>query len=147
MALDGVALAFDYGGRRIGVAVGQAITGTATPLAVVGNGHQGPNWIEIDRLIKSWMPTALVVGLPITETGEDQPMTHASRAFGVELAKRYQLPVHHQDERFSSRESEAEFKRLRQQGMARKKDAAMLDAAAAKRILERWLSGVGGSVA
>lgn len=139
MALDGVALGFDYGGKRIGVAVGQSITGTATPVAVVGNGPQGPHWVEIDKLVKAWMPRALVVGLPITEAGDDQPMTRACRDFAAALGARFNLPVALQDERLTSRESEAAFKHMRQQGLARKKDAAMLDAAAARRILERWL--------
>lgn len=139
MALHGVALGFDYGGRRIGVAVGQSITGTASALAVIGNGPQGPNWADLDKLVREWRPQALVVGLPVTEQGFDQAITTASRAFADSLGQRYQLPVHLQDERFSSRESEASFKLLRQEGLARKKDAKMLDAAAAKRILERWL--------
>lgn len=139
MTLDGVALGFDYGGRRIGVAVGQSITGTASALAVVSNGPQGPNWPDLDKLVREWRPKALVVGLPVTEQGFDQAITTASRAFADQLAQRYQLPIHLQDERFSSRESEASFKLLRQEGLARKKDAKMLDAAAAKRILERWL--------
>lgn len=142
MTLNGVAFGFDYGGRRIGVAVGQSITGTASALAVISNGPQGPNWAELDKLVREWRPAALVVGLPVTVEGFDQAITTASRAFADTLATRYQLPIHLQDERFSSRESEAQFKQLRQDGLARKKDAAMLDAAAAKRILERWLQGI-----
>jgi len=139
MPIDGVALGFDYGGKRIGVAVGQSITGTATPIAVVGNGPQGPNWAEMDKLVKAWMPVALVVGLPITEAGDDQPMTRLARDFAKQIGTRYAKPVFLQDERLTSRESESAFRIMRQQGLARKKDAAMLDAAAARRILERWL--------
>lgn len=135
-----IVLGFDYGLRRIGVAVGQRITGTASAIAVVRNSDGGPDWIGCDALLKAWRPQALVVGLPLGRDGDDQPMTHAARAFSTLLQARYQLPVHMADERFTSRAADAEFVAARRAGLARRKDAAMLDAQAARRIVEQWLS-------
>jgi putative Holliday junction resolvase len=78
--------------------------------------------------------------LPLGRDGHDQPMTHAARAFAATLAQRYGLPVHLADERFTSRAADAEFVAARRAGLARRKDAAMLDAQAARRIVEQWLS-------
>lgn len=135
-----VVLGFDYGLRRIGVAVGQRITGTASAIAVVRNADNGPDWPACDTLVRTWRPQALVVGLPLARDGHDQPMTHAAREFAATLEARYALPVHLADERFTSRAADAEFVAARKAGLARRKDAAMLDAQAARRIVEQWLS-------
>ena len=137
---DLAVLGFDYGLRRIGVAVGQRITGTATALAIVRNSDAGPDWPALDGLLKTWRPQALVVGLPLTREGNEQPMTHAARAFAEQLRTRFALPVHFADERFSSRAAGANFAEARRAGHARKKDAAMLDAQAARCIVEQWLN-------
>jgi putative Holliday junction resolvase len=135
-----VVIGFDYGLRRIGVAVGQRITGTASAIAVLRNADSGPDWAACDAVLKTWRPQALVVGLPLAREGHDQPMTHAARAFAAILEQRYALPVHLADERFTSRAADAEFVAARRAGLARRKDAAMLDAQAARRIVEQWLS-------
>ncbi|MBK6725865.1 MAG: Holliday junction resolvase RuvX [Xanthomonadales bacterium] len=134
-----VVLGFDYGLRRIGVAVGQRITHTASALAVMRNHESGPDWAACDALIKTWRPQALVVGLPLARDGHEQAMTHAARAFAALLRQRYAVPVHLADERFTSRAADAEFVAARRAGLARRKDAAMLDAQAARRIVEQWL--------
>ena len=135
-----VVLGFDYGLRRIGVAVGQRITGTASAIAVLRNTDSGPDWAACDTLLKTWRPQALIVGLPLDRDGHDQSMTHAARAFAATIGPRYGLPVHLADERFTSRAADAEFVAARRAGLARRKDAAMLDAQAARRIVEQWLS-------
>lgn len=140
MPESGVVLGFDYGLRRIGVAVGQHITGTASAIAVLRHADSGPDWPACDALLKTWQPQALVVGLPLARDGHDQPMTQAARGFAATLAQRYALPVHLADERFTSRAADAEFVAARRAGLARRKDAAMLDAQAARRIVEQWLS-------
>lgn len=133
-------LGFDYGARRIGVAVGQRLLGTATPVAVVPNGAQGPQWDRIDSLIRDWRPDALVVGHPLTLTGEEQPASHGARRFGAALAQRYGLAVIEQDERYSSREAGARFAHARNAGQRRQKDAALLDAMAAQVIVESFFA-------
>ncbi len=135
-----VVLGFDFGLRRIGVAVGQRITGTASAVAVLRNTDNGPDWSACDALLKSWRPQAIVVGLPLARDGHDQPMTVAAREYAQQLEQRYRLPVHLVDERFTSRAADAEFVEARRAGLARRKDAAMLDAQAARRIVEQWLS-------
>ena len=88
----GYTLAFDYGLRRIGVAVGQATTCTASNLQTVRNGRS-PDWAAIDRLIREWRPKQLLVGLPLGPEGEETDMSKACRQFGEELGRRYTLPV------------------------------------------------------
>jgi len=134
-------LGFDYGGKRIGMAFGQRITATATPLAVVANSADGPNWSEIDRAVREWQPDALVVGLPLSMSGDEQEMTRASRTFAASVAKRYSLPVHEQDERLSSVEAGRRFAEARRAGTKRQKHAAGLDSVAAQIIVETFLAG------
>ena len=129
-------LGFDYGDRRIGIAVGQSFTGTAQPVAVVGNGEKGPEWTRIDALVREWSPQALVVGRPLTVDGDEQPITRRARAFGDSLVERYKLPVVPQDERYSSREASARFAEARKAGAKRKSDSALHDAIAAQVIVE-----------
>jgi putative holliday junction resolvase len=137
-----VVLGFDYGGRRIGVAVGQGITGTATALAVVPNGAQGPDWNAIDKLVREWKPARLLIGLPLTVAGGEQAASQAARAFGQALQQRYGLTVDQHDERYSSRAAGAAFAQARSRGEARRKDAALLDAQAARVILEAYLAHI-----
>jgi len=137
----GLVLGFDHGGRRIGVAIGQAITASATALAVVRNSPQGPDWASIDQIIRQWQPTRLVIGLPLTMDGDHQNSSKAAQAFGRALADRYRLPVFEQDERLSSRIVGGEFALARSRGEAKRKPAALLDAQAARLIVERFLAG------
>lgn len=129
-------LCFDFGMRRIGVAVGQTVSTTASPLDVLGN--DGGLWARIEELLSQWQPHALVVGIPLTEDGQPQPMTDAARRFARRLHGRYGLIVHHADERHSSRIAEARFREQRQRGGARRSASSKEHAVAAQVILERW---------
>lgn len=135
----GCCLGFDFGLRRIGVAVGQTLTASARPLATVNHGD-APDWARIDALLREWRPVALVVGLPLGLDGGEQPITRRARAFGVALTERSGLPVHYHDERYSSREADARFVAQRQAGTKRRRHAADLDAMAAAIILESWFA-------
>lgn len=134
----GYILAFDFGLRRIGVAVGQFTTMTATSLETVSNG-KAPDWAAIDRLVKEWKPARFLLGLPLGAEGEETAMSGASRRFARRLEDRYSLPVHFQDERLSSRAAQARFVEMRAQGSLKKKHARDLDAMAAQIFLENWL--------
>jgi len=125
-------MGFDYGSKRIGVAVGQTLTATARPLAIVLVKNQQIDWARITALIQEWQPDALVVGLPKHADGSDSTSTVAARRFSRQLQGRYQLPVHTIDERLSS---VAAAERISPKGKG--KD---LDAVAAQIILETWLS-------
>jgi putative Holliday junction resolvase len=133
------ALGFDYGARRIGVAVGNALTGTARALEVIANGAQGPDWPRVDALMREWRPQILVVGLPLTMEGGEQKNSAAARAFAAQLDEKYKLPTQLVDERLSSREAAQRFAQRRASGSARRKQAATLDAVAAEVIVEQWL--------
>lgn len=135
-------LGFDVGTRRIGVALGNTLSRSARPLAVIGAGEQGPDWSAIDLQVRRWRPHRLVVGDPLTLAGEVQAITRRARAFAAEIAARYGLPVDLVDERSTSREADRVFARRRRAGASRRKDAAGLDAVAASLILERWLQAL-----
>jgi len=135
---SGTIIAFDYGLRRIGVAVGQTVTSTASVLEVVAASEQ-PDWQSITRIVEAWKPAALVVGLPLAEDGGDTEMSNGARRFGRQLEGRYGKPVFYQDERLTSRGAEQRFASARSRGGMRRKDAALKDAMAAQIILENWL--------
>ncbi len=98
-------LGFDYGSKKIGVAVGQELTRSSTPLKTLRNSGGDPDWRAIGELIEQWRPAALVVGIPLNMDGSEQPMTAAARRFVRRLEGRYGLPVHAADERLSSIEA------------------------------------------
>lgn len=133
-------LAFDYGLRRIGVAVGQDVTASASPVGVVANGEGGIDHDRIKALISEWHPTTLVVGMPTHADGSPGAMTEAVDAFIAEL-RQYGLPVATVDERYSSIEAEQALKNARQQGSRGRISKQDIDAAAAVFIAERYLAG------
>ena len=140
-ASRGTLLAFDFGIRRTGVAVGQTETRTANPLTTIRTTGE-PAWREISKLVEEWRPCALVVGLPLDAGGEETEMSRAARRFGRGLEKRFSITVYYMDERLTSRLAESQFADLRARGGARRKEARSLDALAAKIILENWLQSL-----
>jgi len=120
-------LAFDFGLKRIGVAVGEAELGTAHPLP----GIAAPGFAAIERLVREWQPSTLVVGLPVAAHGEHALAGRVQR-FARQLAGRFRLPVETVDERYSSVEAE---RRLR--GAKRKP----VDSVAAQILLEQYFHG------
>lgn len=130
-------LGFDFGLKRIGVAVGQEMTGTASALTTVAARDGKPDWDAISRLIHEWQPDAVVVGLPLNMDGSDHELSRRARRFGNQLHGRYNLPAHFIDERLSSLEAEALLKGGLRQKAYRKED---IDKLAARVILETWLS-------
>ena len=126
-------LAFDYGLRRIGVAVGNTLSNTSTPLTTLTARDGVPNWQDVARLITEWQPTQLVVGEPLNMDGTDSDMAVNARRFSRRLAERFALPCELIDERLSSEEANE----LRQaDGYQR----VGLDAAAAQVILQTWIN-------
>lgn len=134
----GTIIAFDFGYRRIGVAVGQTLTGSATPLAVVPVANK-PDWQAITVIISEWKPAAIVVGLPIDKEGGETELSKAARRFGRQLEGRFGVSVSFEDERLTSFGAEQRFVDARARGEMRRKDAAFKDAIAAQIILENWL--------
>lgn len=126
-------LCFDYGEKRIGVAVGQTLTGTATPLVTLAARHGTPDWAALAALIEQWRPDALVLGLPLNMDGTEQLLTGRVRRFARRLAPRHPIPLHFADERLSTREArDREPDGVPREGR---------DALAAAVILEGWMAG------
>ncbi|MDA3921109.1 MAG: Holliday junction resolvase RuvX [Salinisphaera sp.] len=137
-----VSLGFDYGQRRVGIAVGNAITGQAQPLDTLTH-HDGiPDWEALAGLIAEWQPGALIVGLPLNNDGTIQKMTNRAQNFMNELRGRFKLPVYAVDERFSTIEARERLRSARASGSRGKRLAkGDSDAMAAQVILESWLMG------
>lgn len=132
-------LAFDFGLRRIGIAVGQDITGSASPLGIVNNRDSGVDHAAIARLIREWKPTGLVVGMPAHADGSASDMEVPVKAFIAEL-QRYGLPIDTVDERYTSVEAERVLKEARAAGTRGRISKDAIDSAAAVFIAERYLA-------
>ena len=132
-------LAFDFGLRRIGVAVGQDVTGSASPLGTVNNRDDGVDHAAIASLIKEWRPSGIVVGMPSHADGSPSAMQEPIEAFILEL-QRYGLGVDTVDERHTSVEAEQALKKARSRGSRGRISKGMIDSAAAVFIAERYLS-------
>lgn len=134
-------LAFDFGLRRIGVAVGQSVTASASPLGTVANSEDGPDVNSIEKLIEEWQPSLLVVGMPSHTDGSPSEMQAPVDAFVANL-RQFGLPVETTDERYTSIEAEAVLKNARAAGSRGRITKEDIDAAAAVFIAERYLAGV-----
>jgi len=131
-------VAFDFGLRRIGVAVGQDITASANPIAAVRNSDTGPDWHAITTIINEWRPARLIVGLPLHEDGSPSEMAYHIKRFAGEL-ERFELPIEQVDERCSSLEANEMLKSERASGLRGRINKEAIDSAAAALIAERWL--------
>jgi len=129
------ALAFDYGLKAIGVAVGQTLTGTATPLGRIAARDGRPDWHAIARTLEAWQPDLLVVGQPLNMDGSPSEMSRRCARFARQLEGRFGVAAELFDERLSSREA---LERVRgERPRAGKADA---HGVAAQVILEGWLA-------
>ncbi|MES2489593.1 MAG: Holliday junction resolvase RuvX [Pseudomonadota bacterium] len=134
--MSSVYLAFDYGEKRIGAAIGDDLTGSARPLPTLVTG----DWTAIEKVIAEWRPAALIVGMPLNEDGSDQLITTLTRKFIRQIEGRIKLPVHTSDERFSSRAADNILRDARASGqMTRRVRKGDRDGQAARVILEQWL--------
>ena len=128
-------LAFDFGMSRIGVAVGQTITLSATPLHALTARQGNPQWELVNDLMKNWSPQALVVGIPTKMDGTTLYVTKPAKRFAQQLQERYKKKVYHNDERLSTVAARAQ---LFEQGGFRHLKRTDIDSFAAKLILESW---------
>lgn len=134
--------AFDFGMKRIGVAIGQSLTQQARPLATLQAKAGVPAWEALDKLMKQWKPDAMVIGVPLNMDGTEQPMTSHARAFGEALHLRYHLPIHEMDERLTTKEAREQ---LFQEGGYKALQSGRVDQVAAVLILENWFSSQKGT--
>ena len=142
-------LGFDFGTKRIGIAIAQEVTGTASPLTTIKAIKHKPDWESISKIIAEWQPDLLVVGLPLHMDGSEQPMTQAAKRFSNQLHGRYQIPIALMDERLSSNEAESILNEqsnphsvfrgsLFRDSMF--PDKAQIDMISAQLILQSWMS-------
>ncbi len=129
-------LAFDFGTKSIGVAVGQEITGTASPLNALKATDGIPDWDVVAKLFAEWAPQLAVVGLPLNMDGSSQQVTFSAKKFANRLQAKYQLPVETCDERLTTVDAKA---RLFELGGYKKLDKQKVDSVSACLIFESWI--------
>ncbi|WP_233972340.1 Holliday junction resolvase RuvX [Pectobacterium versatile] len=128
-------LAFDFGTKSIGVAIGQEITGTARALTSFKAQEGIPDWQKVEKLLSEWQPNLVVVGLPLNMDGTEQPLTARARKFANRLHGRFGIAIELHDERLSTVEARAD---LFERGGFKALDKGSVDAASAVIILESW---------
>ncbi len=134
---SGTVLAFDFGERRIGVAVGEMRLGVAHPLDTIDAVANAVRFARIEALIKEWRPALLLVGLPLALDGSESPMTALARRFAQRLQGRYAIETRLVDERLTSVEAEQQ---AREMGLSLHKARPIIDRLAAKIILENYFN-------
>ncbi|MDH5710346.1 MAG: Holliday junction resolvase RuvX [Gammaproteobacteria bacterium] len=129
-------LGIDYGLKRIGIATGQTITGSASPITTLNQVNGSPDWAGLEKLIKEWRPQALIVGIPYHVDGKENDMTCAVEIFCLELEQRFSLPIYKINEALSSYEAEQLLKKNTKIGKHNKHE---IDKMAAAIIVQNWL--------
>lgn len=130
-------LGFDFGTKNIGIAVGQAITRTATALPHLQARDGIPDWDKVAKLIEEWQPDAVVVGIPLNMDGTESQMSVRARKFGKRIHGRFSLPFFEADERLSSFEAKDWADKL---GRSKHFGSSPVDGMAAQIILEGWMN-------
>ncbi|WP_394128957.1 Holliday junction resolvase RuvX [Shewanella maritima] len=128
-------LGFDFGTKSIGIAIGQAVTGTARPLLSIKANDGIPNWDQIGDLIKEWQPDIVVVGLPLNMDGTEQEMTQRARKFANRINGRFGIKIATQDERLTTADAKA---RLFELGGYKALTKDQVDAVSAVLIVESY---------
>lgn len=136
---SGTVLAFDFGERRIGVAVGEHLIHSANPLVTIDNESNEVRFTAITQLVSEWRPTLLVVGLPLSLDGSETEVTQLCKKFARRLNGRFNLPVALIDERYSSAEAS---QLLNETGIRGRAQKAMLDQVAAQTILRSYFDSL-----
>jgi putative Holliday junction resolvase len=130
-------LGFDFGMKFIGVATGQNVTNTASPLTSLRANDGIPAWDDIEALLKTWKPEAIIVGIPLQMDGATQLTTHCAKKFANRLRERFKIPVYMVDERLSTWEAKQRLKSPTK--TPKYKQLPELNALAAAVLLEQWL--------
>jgi len=136
---SGTVLAFDFGERRIGVAVGEHLISSANPLTTIDNESNEIRFATITALVNEWQPKLLVVGLPLSLDGSENAVTQLCKKFARRLNGRFNLPVILIDERYSSAEAS---NLLNQTGIKGRAQKVMLDQVAAQTILQSYFDSL-----
>ncbi|ROR98926.1 putative Holliday junction resolvase [Sinobacterium caligoides] len=133
-------LAFDYGLKHIGVAQGQTVTQTASPLCVLKAKDGQPNWQQVEQLLTEWQPDLVIVGLPLNMDGSPSEMSARANKFANRVHGRFGVAVETIDERLSSYEAKGQvIERSGQRNFGQQ----TVDAIAAQLILQSWFNKQG----
>ena len=127
-------MAFDFGTKNIGIAIGQEITETASTFYSIHANDGLPDWVELDMIVKEWNPDLFVVGDPLNMDGTRSKIQDSSDKFSTALCKRYDINIEKTDERLSSREAKERLENI-QMGI---KDSRNKHSISAQIILEDW---------
>ena len=127
-------MAFDFGTKNIGIAIGQEITKTASTFYSIHANDGLPDWVELDKIVKEWNPNLFVVGDPLNMDGTRSKIQDSSDKFSSALSKRYDINIEKTDERLSSREAKERLENI-QMGI---KDSSNKHSISAQIILEDW---------
>ena len=141
---EGTVLAFDFGEKRIGVAVGEHLLGIAHPLATVAAEANDERFRQIADLIAEWRPALLLVGLPLSVDGSEHELTVLSKKFARRLDGRFGLPVAMMDERYTSAQASQSLAEI---GVSGRRQKPMLDQVAAQHILQSYFDSLCGKSA
>lgn len=133
---DDIVLGFDFGMKRIGVAVGNQLIKRATPLNTLKAVDGVPNWEDIEKLVKNWKPSLLLVGKPLNIDETEQQITFSARRFGKKLTQKTGLPIVEVDERLTTVEARSQ---LFEEGGYQHLKRSEIDSVAAKLIVEQWM--------
>ena len=134
-------LSFDYGYKKIGLAVGNSLLKTAQELSTVQSHKGTPDWVQLDKMIEQWRPDVLLIGLPLTMEGVETRLSKQAREFGKQLSNRYNLEIDYEDERLSSNEADKIMRETltTKQGLSKKLQSKR-DQIAARIILESYFA-------
>ena len=133
--IEGNILSFDFGEKRIGVAIGNSITKSSHPLETINTSKNTERYKLIELLLKTWEPVKLVIGYPLNEDGTLSRMSLLAKKFGMKLTNKYNIPIVMVDERFTSTEADLELKRFEKNFKKRK---IVVDQVAAMIILDSF---------
>lgn len=137
--ITGTVLAFDFGEKRIGVAVGETMLKTAHAHTTISSEITEVRFTAIKKLIDEWQPSLLIVGLPTYLDGTEHTLTHLAKKFAQRLEGRFNLPVMMMDERLSSAEASQQ---LSNAGINAREQKSIIDAVAAQVILQSYFDSV-----
>jgi len=132
-------LAFDFGTKSIGVAIGQEVTGTAAPLEALKARDGIPDWDKIQKIYDEWQPHIAIVGLPLNMDGTSQTMTERAQKFANRLHGRFKTPVTTYDERLSTADARATLFEL---GGYKKLTKGKVDSVSACLIFTSWFESL-----
>ena len=134
-------IAFDYGLKKTGVAIGQSITMTASPLTSLSMDNGEPNWSEIDIIFEDFKPSCAVFGMPEEHINIDKTLVDNIKTFSSEIKKRYGISIKFINEHLTSKIAKDQLKEQRQEGILhRQLKKGQIDSMAASIILQEWMN-------